>query len=143
MVTIRPAQPSDAESILALAQAFATSFKVSPQAFHTAFAELLISPSDFVGVAEMDGTIVGYVLGCEHNTFYANGRVAWVEEIMVSSDCRRMGSGRLLMQAFEAWALKRGARLVALATRRAAAFYKALGYEESATYWRKVLVFED
>jgi hypothetical protein len=30
--------------------------------------------------------------------------------------------------------------LVALATRRAAPFYRALGYEESATYFRKVAV---
>ena len=29
--------------------------------------------------------------------------------------------------------------LVALATRRAAPFYRAAGYEESATYFRKVL----
>jgi len=29
--------------------------------------------------------------------------------------------------------------LVALATRRAAPFYRALGYEESAVYFRKVL----
>jgi hypothetical protein len=28
---------------------------------------------------------------------------------------------------------------VALATRRAAPFYRALGYEDSATYFRKVL----
>ena len=35
--------------------------------------------------------------------------------------------------------LTRGSRLVALATRRAARFYAALGYEESATYFRKVL----
>ena len=29
--------------------------------------------------------------------------------------------------------------LIALATRRAAPFYRALGYEESAAYFRKVL----
>ena len=44
------------------------------------------------------------------------------------------------MTRFEAWAAARGCRLVALATRRAAAFYGAIGYEESATYFRKILV---
>ena len=63
MMTIRVVRPADAEAILALAQVFATSFKVSPQAFHTAFAELLQSPTDYVGVAELDGHIVGHVLG--------------------------------------------------------------------------------
>jgi hypothetical protein len=43
------------------------------------------------------------------------------------------------MQGIEAWAKQREARLIALATRRAASFYKALGYEESASYFRKIL----
>jgi hypothetical protein len=43
------------------------------------------------------------------------------------------------MEAFESWAKSRGAALVALATRRAAPFYLALGYEESASYFRKLL----
>jgi len=43
------------------------------------------------------------------------------------------------MAAFEAWAAEHGCALVALATRRAAPFYRALGYEESAAYFRKLL----
>jgi GNAT superfamily N-acetyltransferase len=55
---------------------------------------------------------------------------------------RGRGIGRILMSAFEQWAAAQGCALVALvalATRRAAPFYRALGYEESATYFRKVL----
>jgi hypothetical protein len=44
------------------------------------------------------------------------------------------------MSAFEQWAVAQGCALVALATRRAAPFYRALGYEESAVYFRKVMV---
>ena len=40
---------------------------------------------------------------------------------------------------FEKWASKRGSKLVGLATRRAAPFYKGLGYEESAVFFRKLL----
>jgi hypothetical protein len=43
------------------------------------------------------------------------------------------------MREFEEWARSRGSRLVALATRRATDFYLSLGYEESATYVRKLL----
>jgi GNAT superfamily N-acetyltransferase len=43
------------------------------------------------------------------------------------------------MNAFEQWAADHGCVLVALATRRAAPFYRALGYEQSAIYHRKVL----
>lgn len=43
------------------------------------------------------------------------------------------------MAAVETWASEQGARFMALATRRAAAFYEALGYDESATYYRRLL----
>ena len=45
----------------------------------------------------------------------------------------------MLMRAFEQWAAAHGCALVALATRRAAPFYRAQGYAESATYFRKIL----
>ena len=47
------------------------------------------------------------------------------------------------MDAFERWAAGDGCALVALATRRAAPFYRDLGYEESASYFRKLLVSRD
>lgn len=139
MTIIRVARPRDAEALLALAKAFAISFVVDPNAFRVAFAELPALPSGYLAVADADKDIVGYVLGFDHYTFYANGRVAWVEEIMVQEDYRKIGIGRSLMQSFEGWAADRDVKLVALATRRAAAFYKALGYEESAVYLRKPL----
>jgi hypothetical protein len=46
------------------------------------------------------------------------------------------------MGAFERWAADGDCMLVALATRRAAPFYRALGYQESAVYLRKVLRHE-
>ena len=52
---------------------------------------------------------------------------------------RGRGIGRALMSGFEQWAAVRDCALVALATRRAAPFYRALGYEESAVYFRKIL----
>jgi GNAT superfamily N-acetyltransferase len=136
---IRLAQYTDAEGVLALAKPFATSFVVDDQAFYRAFSELLTSPQALVAVAAVDQQLVGYVLGFTHATFFANGRVAWVEELMVNARFRRQGIGRSLMQEFETWAAARGSRLVALATRRAGPFYKALGYEASAMYLRKLL----
>jgi GNAT superfamily N-acetyltransferase len=136
---IRLAQHADAAAVLALAKPFATSFVVEEQAFYRAFTELLTAPQAYLAVAETDQQVVGYVLGFDHYTFFANGRVAWVEEIMVSEAFRRQGIGELLMQEFETWAVARESKLVALATRRAAPFYRALGYEESAIYFRKLL----
>jgi GNAT superfamily N-acetyltransferase len=88
--------------------------------------------------AASDGELVGYLLGFRHLTFYANGPVGWVEEILVRSGRRESGIGRALMTAFEDWAATGNCALVALATRRAKPFYLAIGYQESATYLRKL-----
>lgn len=139
MLTIRPAELSDSAALFSLARAFATSFSVERSAFELSLGALLQSPDAFIAVAADGGRVVGYVLGFDHHTFYANGRVAWVEEIMVSEDVRRHGIGRQLMEGFEQWARSRQSKLIALATRRAAPFYRSIGYEESATYFRRLL----
>jgi GNAT superfamily N-acetyltransferase len=136
---IRPAEPGDADAVFGLASALATSFAPQRAAFNTSFASLLSDDSAHLLVVAIDGQVVGYCLGFDHFTFYANGRVSWVEEVMVQPDLRGQGIGHALMDAFEDWAKSRDSKLVALATRRAAPFYLALGYEESATYFRKLL----
>ena len=136
---IRVASPADADAVLSLAREFASSFAVEEQSFRQAFGELLSDGSACVRVAALHGLVVGYVLGFEHLTFFANGRVAWVEELMVAEAHRRKGVGAGLMNAVTGWAVDRGCRMIALATRRAADFYSALGYEASATYFRKVI----
>ena len=137
--TIRRAVAEDADAIFALVIEFATSSKPEKEPFVASFRNLLADESALLNVAEQNGWIVGYCLGFDHYTFYANGRVSWVEEIMVKADWRNKGIGRAMMSAFETWAIKRGSKLIGLATRRAAPFYKALGYEDSAVFFRKML----
>lgn len=129
----------DLDTIYALLQEFALSFSPEEAAFVESARHLLTDEAALLAVAEIEERVVGYCLGFDHYTFYANGRVAWVEEITVQAAHRRAGIGRMLMQHFEAWAAKRGSKLVALATRRASFFYRALGYEETATCFRKML----
>jgi GNAT superfamily N-acetyltransferase len=136
---IRNATAADADALFELARQLATSFRPQREAFEQCLREVATDPSAWLAVAERDGTVLGYCLGFDHVAFYANGRVAWVEEIVVRPEWRRSRLGARLMTAFEDWARSRGARLVALATRRAAPFYTALGYEESAAYFRKLL----
>jgi GNAT superfamily N-acetyltransferase len=138
-ILIRPAVAGDQLSVFDLAQEFAVSFRPTPDAFARAFGHLIFQDDALLVVADEAGRPVGYLLAFDHHTLFANGRVAWVEEIAVRADRRRQGIGRQLMQAFERWAQARGAVLAALATRRAADFYVALGYEASATYFRKAL----
>ena len=139
MVTVRRALPEDEEAVFALARDMATSFQVERPAFAQTFAHSLAAESICLMVAETSEGLIGYVLGMSHATFYANGNVAYVEEIMVKSEFRRKGVGKSLMEGFEAWAVSKESRLIALATRRAFNFYQAIGYAASATYFRKVI----
>jgi GNAT superfamily N-acetyltransferase len=136
---IRAAVPADQGQVAALAAALAQSFPFSPAAFAASYPALLAAPGACLLVADTGAGLAGYLLGFAHLTFFAGGPVGWVEEILVTEGGRGQGTGRALMAAFEAWAADHGCALVALATRRAAPFYRALGYEESAVYFRKLL----
>lgn len=136
---IRPAGATDAAAVADLASELAQSFTFSRARFDRSYPALLASGSACLLLAVDGHDRLGYLLGFEHLTFYANGPVAWAEEVFVRGAHRGGGVGRALMSGFEQWADDRGCALVALATRRAAPFYRALGYEESAIYHRKIL----
>jgi GNAT superfamily N-acetyltransferase len=138
-VKVRPAGAGDAADVAALAAEFAQSFPFSAERFRANYPSLLADPGACLLVAADGDEVVGSLLGFRHLTFYANGPVAWVEEVVVRPRDRGQGAGAALMSAFEEWAAGHGCALVALATRRAAPFYLAVGYEESAVYFRKVL----
>jgi GNAT superfamily N-acetyltransferase len=135
----RRARADDADDVARLAAELAMSFEFSAARFRQHYPSLLADDGACLLLAVSGPISVGYLLGFRHLTFYANGPVGWVEEIVVRDEERGHGIGRLLMDAFEQWAIAEGCALVALATRRAAPFYRALGYQESATYFRKVL----
>lgn len=123
-----------------LARAFATSFELERSAFDRSYRSLLARADSLVLVATTpDLAVAGYLLANEHTTFLANGPVVWVEEVMVDERVRRSGIGSALIAHAEAWAYQTGARYVSLASRRAGPFYLALGYEDSAVFFKKVL----
>ena len=136
---IRQAEFGDVDAVADLAAALAMSFEFSAARFRENYQSLLAEEDACLLLAVDGHESVGYLLGFRHLTFYANGPVGWVEEIVVRDEERGRGIGRILMNAFEQWAAAQGCALVALATRRAAPFYRALGYAESAAYFRKIL----
>jgi GNAT superfamily N-acetyltransferase len=138
---VRPAERGDRNAIFDLARAFATSFDVTRAGFDRSFDVLVTSKDAALLVAELgdEPTVRGYVLAFRHPAFFADGPVVWVEEIMADPARRRIGVGRALMAAVDRWAVSVGARQIASATRRAAPFSTALGYDDSAIYFRRVL----
>ena len=126
-----------------LAAALATSAVVQRAAYTPVFAELLADPDGLLVVAVAHGgtgeRVIGYLTAHAHRSFHANGEVVWVDELMVDEPARHLGAGRALMRFVEQWATTHGAVRITLATRRAAAFYRAVGYTESATYFSRDL----
>ena len=138
-MSVRRANLADADGIWPLAREFATSFVPERTAFDRTLAALLERDDTLLLAATSGRSVVGYLLASAHLTFLANGAVVWVEEVMVDAAERRNGVGRRLMDAAESWASEIGAAYISLASRRAAAVYEALGYEDSATNFRKSL----
>lgn len=142
---VRDAEPRDLDAVTALVRELATSFDPDEERVADAVAELVDGmrvgegAHERLRVAEAEGVVVGYCLASVHRTLHANGPSAWVEELVVDPAWRGRGVGSALMADVEAWAVRRGAAVVALATRRAGGFYAGLGYAESAAYLRKVL----
>jgi GNAT superfamily N-acetyltransferase len=135
---VRRASADDEDGVAGLAAELTMSFTFSPEKFRVGYPVLLAEDGACLLVAVSGHEYLGYLLGFRHLTFYANGPVGWVEEVAVRESDQGRGIGRALMGAFEQWAAVQGCALIALATRRADAFYRALGYEESATYFRKI-----
>jgi GNAT superfamily N-acetyltransferase len=143
LLKVRRATVADEFALFELVKGFPTPTPPSREVFADALRVKLKDPNAFVAVADIDGTIVGYVAGDAHETFYAGGKVAWVDEILVTEGSRRQGIGRALMDEFEAWAENGRCRLIGLATRGAESFYSELGFETSAGYFKRYLRPED
>jgi GNAT superfamily N-acetyltransferase len=95
-IVIREAQFGDAATLFDLVRQFSVSFVPVRSRFEHSFARLLAERDAWIGVAEIDGETVGYCLGFDRDTFYANGPIAYVEEIMVLAEFRQRGVGTQL-----------------------------------------------
>jgi GNAT superfamily N-acetyltransferase len=133
------ATAGDADSVLALAGELAITFVTERQAFRDSYRQLLAASDTDLLVVEVGDVVRGYLLGFSHHSLVANGQVSWVEEVAVAAEYRRHGLGARLMVDFERRARDRGSRFIALATTRAHAFYDAIGYDDHASYFRKLL----
>ncbi len=137
VVAVRQADISDGESLFQLVRLFPTPTPASKEAFVRCLKSKLSDASSYVALAWDGDSAVGYVSGDFHPAFYAGGRVAWVDEILVVAERQRRGIGTLLIEAFEQWANVHRCVLVSLATAGSAGFYERLGYATKAGYFKK------
>jgi len=138
-LTIRPAEPDDAQTVFTLLAQFVTSYQPQREAFNRNFLKLIASQQSVFLIASADGQVVGYALGSIAMTLYANGPVLELQELMVSPEHRKRGIGRRLVGAALEQALSAGCAEATVPTRRAQDFYVRLGFEETAVYLKRRL----
>lgn len=95
--------------------------------------EKLDATREAVFVAELDGAIAGYVHAEVYSLLYWKPMVN-ILGLAVSSNYRRQGIGKALMQQVEEWARERGIKEIRLnsgGTRKEAhEFYRAIGFDD-------------
>ncbi len=134
---IRDGQPGDVEALVALLQelfSIEADFAVNDMRQQKGLSMMLdgCGKHRCVKVAEAQGRIVGMCTAQILISTAEGGRVALVEDMVVDAQYRKMGIGRQLMAAIEAWAHKHHiTRLQLLADRTnfsALDFYDKLGW---------------
>jgi N-acetylglutamate synthase-like GNAT family acetyltransferase len=133
-LVIRPARRSDADRLFPLVAQFAMSYLPDRAAFDRHFPLLLDADHVDCLVAEAGPNLLGYALAFRLLTLYANGIVVELQELMVAPEERGRGIGQQLVAAIVDRARTVGAVEVTVPTRRARAYYRHLGFEETATY---------
>ncbi|MGW7546789.1 GNAT family N-acetyltransferase [Streptomyces sp. NPDC054770] len=138
MTTVRDATPSDADDIYGLLSGFVTSYRPDRAVFDGAtFPRIIEAASDggaeFL-VAEQDSCVVGYLLAVRMPTLFAGGTILELLELTVAETMRGRGAGSALIRAAQAKAREAKDIEVTVPTRRAADFYRTLGFHETAVH---------
>ncbi|MFJ9867530.1 GNAT family N-acetyltransferase [Streptomyces sp. NPDC101165] len=137
-MTIRDATPSDADAVYRLLSGFVTSYAPDRAVFDAVtFPRIIDAAADgraeFL-VAEQDSSVVGYLLALRMPTLFAGGTILELLELTVDAPARGRGTGSTLIRAAQARAQKAKDVEVTVPTRRAAGFYRGLGFHETAVH---------
>ena len=139
MTRVRPAEARDAEAVYRLLLGFATSYAPERAAFDAAYPRLVADDRVDLLVAADDDGVTGYALAHRMLVLYAGGTITELQELMVDPAHRGRGVGRALVEEVIRRAAAAGSREVTVPTRRARAYYTALGFTETASYLKRPL----
>lgn len=131
---IRPAEPNDAASLAELAGELG--YPASAREMSARLAILVGSASDAVLVAEMGGSVVGW-MHVRASMSLESGSFAEIRGLVVTDQLRSQGLGGQLVQRAEEWARERGMTRIRLNTNvvreRAHLFYERCGFVHTKT----------
>ncbi|MER5387060.1 GNAT family N-acetyltransferase [Streptomyces sp. NPDC002688] len=137
-MTVRDATPADADDIYRLLSGFVTSYRPDRAVFDAVTFPGIVEAAaagraEFL-VAEQNARVVGYLLALRLPTLFAGGTVLELLELTVDAPVRGRGTGSALIRAAQTRAREAKDVEVTVPTRRAAAFYRGLGFHEAAVH---------
>ena len=138
---VRSAQSEDVEALANLMTDLGC--PTSSEDMYRRFEAISADPSYATLVAERGGKVLGMV-GLHFERLYeSDGNFARIMALVVGSEHRGRGVGRILISAAEDWARRRGATDVMLTTHKrrtdAHRFYLSMGYEATGYRFYKPL----
>ena len=151
-VTIRKSDPKDTEAIFSLLPRLAD-FPLpegrSPEDIIRKTASLVAealqgsSGDAELLVAAEDQTVIGFVLLQTRNDFFTGEPHGYVADLAVKKEVEGRGVGRLLLEASEHWARRRGYRRIVLhalsGNERAKGIYEKFGFKQDTIQYAKML----
>ncbi len=134
-LTIREATPADAAAIARLSGVLG--YPAEEDVVRARLERLLARPEDVVFAADLPGAgLVGWLHAAAQETL-ESGRGCELVGLVVDADHRRLGAGRLLVEAAERWARAHGLDRVSVRSNVVRAeshpFYERLGYTRAKT----------
>jgi GNAT superfamily N-acetyltransferase len=142
-VIIRDAKPQDVEELTSLMTDLG--YPATIEEFRIRMANISAHPDYRTIVAVLDDEIVG-MAGLSKNIFYEmNGNYMRILAFVVKQSARKLGIGKILIDASEEWAREQGLHTVVIssgnrAERDAAhAFYQKMGYAVKSSGFVKKL----
>lgn len=140
-VVIRSPSTSDLEALASLLGELG--YPASPTAVASRLDRLARHADIDVFVADRGGVVAGLATAHIVEAIHVDEPVAMLTALVVAEAHRGRGIGRMLVEAAEAWSVRAGALRITVASglARAAAhaFYEAMGYENTARRYSKIL----
>ena len=132
---LRRARLEDAAEIARLVTELG--YPVETEAILARLQALLVHPDHLVTVAAGPNDRLSGVIMAEHRVLLLYGPQVEIMGLSVGSDVRRMGVGRALVKAVEAWAQQIGDRQIVVRSNvvrpESHPFYEKIGYERKKT----------
>jgi len=138
--TLREAAQSDADGLSLLMTELG--YPVSPEEIWARIRRMS-SPTHRTLVAEIDGSIAGFVGFSALPIYESNAPTCWIMALSVAARFRRRGIGRLLLAEVECWCRAHGIPDIRLHSGQhrgdAHAFYNACGFHLAGVRFKKIV----